>query len=134
MLGLPAPLVEAPARAARPLPDFQNGARIDRQPWSNIRRATAEHLVTPGPRFRMSPSSTSRCRRARGIAQAVQGAGGQGRRQPHGHAMLVRVLATAVRKFPQFNASIDPERGEIVFKKYGTSAWRWTPTVASSFP
>ena len=33
-------------------------------------------------------------------------------------AMLVRVVATAVRKFPQFNASIDPERGEIVYKKY----------------
>ena len=33
-------------------------------------------------------------------------------------AMLVRILATAVRKFPQFNASIDLERGEIVYKKY----------------
>ena len=33
-------------------------------------------------------------------------------------AMLVRVLATAVQKFPQFNASLDPERGEIVYKKY----------------
>ncbi len=33
-------------------------------------------------------------------------------------AMLVRMLATAVRKFPQFNASIDLERGEIVYKKY----------------
>ena len=32
--------------------------------------------------------------------------------------MLVRILATAVRKFPQFNASIDTERGEIVYKKY----------------
>jgi pyruvate dehydrogenase E2 component (dihydrolipoamide acetyltransferase) len=33
-------------------------------------------------------------------------------------AMLVRVLATAVQKFPQFNASLDTERGEIVYKKY----------------
>ena len=33
-------------------------------------------------------------------------------------AMLVKVLATAVQKFPQFNASLDPERGEIVYKKY----------------
>jgi pyruvate dehydrogenase E2 component (dihydrolipoamide acetyltransferase) len=30
----------------------------------------------------------------------------------------VRILAVAVRKFPQFNASIDIERGELVFKKY----------------
>jgi len=33
-------------------------------------------------------------------------------------AMLVRILATAVRKFPQFNASIDVERGELIFKKF----------------
>ena len=32
--------------------------------------------------------------------------------------MLVMVLATAVKKFPQFNASLDGERGEIVYKKY----------------
>jgi len=32
--------------------------------------------------------------------------------------MLVKILATAVVKFPQFNASIDTERGEIVLKKY----------------
>ena len=33
-------------------------------------------------------------------------------------AMLVKVLATALQKFPQFNASIDPDRGEIIYKKY----------------
>jgi pyruvate dehydrogenase E2 component (dihydrolipoamide acetyltransferase) len=32
--------------------------------------------------------------------------------------MLVRILATAVRTFPQFNASIDVDRGELVYKKY----------------
>ena len=32
--------------------------------------------------------------------------------------MLVRIIATAVKKFPQFNASIDPERGELVYKKF----------------
>jgi pyruvate dehydrogenase E2 component (dihydrolipoamide acetyltransferase) len=32
--------------------------------------------------------------------------------------MLVKILAAAVQKFPQFNASIDPEKGEIIYKKY----------------
>jgi pyruvate dehydrogenase E2 component (dihydrolipoamide acetyltransferase) len=32
--------------------------------------------------------------------------------------MLVRIIATAVKKFPQFNASIDPERGELIYKKF----------------
>ncbi len=33
-------------------------------------------------------------------------------------AMLVKVLATAVQQFPQFNASLDMQNGEIVYKKY----------------
>jgi pyruvate dehydrogenase E2 component (dihydrolipoamide acetyltransferase) len=32
------------ARASRPLPDFQKWGEVERQPWSNIRRATAERL------------------------------------------------------------------------------------------
>jgi pyruvate dehydrogenase E2 component (dihydrolipoamide acetyltransferase) len=32
--------------------------------------------------------------------------------------MLVKVLATAVQKFPQFNTSVDMQSGEIVYKKY----------------
>ena len=33
-------------------------------------------------------------------------------------AMLVKVIATAVKQFPQFNASLDPQAEEIVYKKY----------------
>jgi pyruvate dehydrogenase E2 component (dihydrolipoamide acetyltransferase) len=33
-------------------------------------------------------------------------------------AMLVKVLATAVQKFPQFNTSVDMPSGEIIYKKY----------------
>jgi pyruvate dehydrogenase E2 component (dihydrolipoamide acetyltransferase) len=33
-------------------------------------------------------------------------------------AMLVKVLATAVQRFPQFNASLDLQSGEILYKKY----------------
>ena len=33
-------------------------------------------------------------------------------------AMLVKVLAVAVKQFPQFNASIDAEADEIIYKKY----------------
>ena len=32
--------------------------------------------------------------------------------------MLVKVIATAVRQFPQFNASLDPQANEIIYKKY----------------
>jgi len=33
-------------------------------------------------------------------------------------AMLMKVVASALKVFPQFNASIDPSRNEIIYKKY----------------
>ncbi len=109
----------AVARAMRPLPDFQKWGEIERQPWSNIRRSTAEHLSYA---WTTIPHVTQ-CDKAdvgaledlrKQFKERVAKAGGNLTIT----AMLVRVLATAVRKFPQFNASIDSERGEIVFKKY----------------
>jgi pyruvate dehydrogenase E2 component (dihydrolipoamide acetyltransferase) len=106
-------------RAVRPLPDFQKWGEVDRQPWSNIRRSTAEHLsyawttiphVTQFDKADVGALEELR----KQFKERVAKAGGN----LTVTAMLVRVLATAVRKFPQFNASIDSERGEIVFKKY----------------
>jgi pyruvate dehydrogenase E2 component (dihydrolipoamide acetyltransferase) len=106
-------------RPARPLPDFQKWGEVERQPWSNIRRATAEHLSYA---WATIPHVTQ-CDKAdvgaleelrKQFKERVAKAGGN----LTVTAMLVRVLATAVRKFPQFNASMDPERGEIVFKKF----------------
>jgi pyruvate dehydrogenase E2 component (dihydrolipoamide acetyltransferase) len=106
-------------RAARALPDFQKWGEVDRQPWSNVRRATAEHLsyawttiphVTQFDKADVGELEELR----KQFKEKVAKAGGN----LTVTAMLVRVLATAVRKFPQFNASIDPERGEIVYKKY----------------
>jgi pyruvate dehydrogenase E2 component (dihydrolipoamide acetyltransferase) len=109
----------AAARAARPLPDFQKWGEIDRQPLSNIRRVTAEHLsyawnaiphVTQFDKADVTALEELRRKYKDQIAKA----GGNLTIT----AMLVRILATAVRKFPQFNASIDPDRGELVLKKY----------------
>jgi pyruvate dehydrogenase E2 component (dihydrolipoamide acetyltransferase) len=107
------------ARAARPLPDFAKFGEVDRQAWSNIRRATSEHLsyawntiphVTQFDKADVSALEELRKKHKEQVAKA----GGN----LTVTAMLVRILATAVRKFPQFNASIDTERGEIVYKKY----------------
>jgi len=106
-------------RASRPLPDFQKWGEVDRQPWSNIRRATAEHLSyawTTIPHVtQFDTANVGELEELRKqFKEKVAKAGGN----LTVTAMLVRVLATAVRKFPQFNASIDLERGEIVYKKY----------------
>ena len=107
------------ARASRPLPDFQKWGEVERQPWSNIRRATAERLsyawttiphVTQFDKADVGALEELR----KQFKEKVANAGGN----LTVTAMLVRVIATAVRKFPQFNSSIDAERGEIVLKKY----------------
>jgi pyruvate dehydrogenase E2 component (dihydrolipoamide acetyltransferase) len=106
-------------RAARALPDFQKWGEVERQPWSNIRRSTSEHLsyawsaiphVTQFDKADVTALEELR----RKYKEQVAKAGGN----LTVTAMLVRILATAMRKFPQFNASIDVERGELVFKKY----------------
>jgi pyruvate dehydrogenase E2 component (dihydrolipoamide acetyltransferase) len=107
------------ARAVRPMPDFSRWGEVDRQAWTNIRRATSEHLshawnviphVTQFDRADVTELEALRKRHKDRVAEA----GGN----LTVTAMLVRIMAAGVRKFPQFNASLDTERGEIVFKKY----------------
>jgi pyruvate dehydrogenase E2 component (dihydrolipoamide acetyltransferase) len=109
----------AVARAVRPMPDFQKWGEIERQPWTNIRRSTAEHLShawTTIPHVtqfdKADVGALEKLRKE--YKDQVAAAGGNLTIT----AMLVMVLATAVKKFPQFNASLDGERGEIVYKKY----------------
>ncbi|MGH9253831.1 MAG: 2-oxo acid dehydrogenase subunit E2 [Vicinamibacterales bacterium] len=108
----------APARAVA-LPDFTRWGEIERQPMSNIRRTTAQRLshawstiphVTQFDRADMTAMEELR----RKYREQVRQAGGD----LTVTAILVKVLAVAVTQFPQFNASIDPEAGEIIYKKY----------------
>ena len=106
-------------RPARALPDFQKWGEVERQPLSNIRRATAEHLsyawnaIPHVTQFDKADVTALEELRKKFKDQIAKQGGNL-----TVTAMLVRILATAVRKFPQFNASIDTERGELIFKKY----------------
>jgi pyruvate dehydrogenase E2 component (dihydrolipoamide acetyltransferase) len=108
-----------PARAAVPLPDFAKWGEIERQPMNNIRRKTAEHLgyawntiphVTQFDKADITPMEELRSK----FRKQVEQAGGN----LTVTAVLVKVLAAAVKQFPQFNSSIDVASNEIIFKKY----------------
>jgi pyruvate dehydrogenase E2 component (dihydrolipoamide acetyltransferase) len=111
--------LSATARASRPLPDFQKFGEVSREPWTNIRRATSEHLshawttVPHVTQFDKADLTALEALRKK-FKEQVAKAGGN----LTVTAMLVRILATAVKQFPQFNASLDTEQGEIIFKKY----------------
>ena len=105
--------------AAEPLPDFARWGEIERQPMRAVRRKTAEHLaaawsavphVTQGDLADITGLEELRKK----YAKHVEAAGGN----LTVTAVAVKVVASALRVFPQFNASIDMAADEIVLKKY----------------
>ena len=109
----------AGAPAPVPLPDFGKWGPIERQPLTNIRRKTAEHLshawntiphVTQFDKADITPMEELRSK----FRKQVEQAGGN----LTVTAVLVKVLAAAVKQFPQFNSSLDVDNNAIVYKKY----------------
>ena len=102
-----------------PLPDFTKWGEVERQPMTAIRRKTSAHLshawqtIPHVTQFDKADITAMEELRKKYRAQ-VEKAGGN----LTVTAMLVKVLATAVKQFPQFNASLDPATEEIVVKKY----------------
>ncbi len=107
------------APAAAPLPDFSRWGDIERQPMRAVRRKTAEHLsaawtAVPHVTQHDSADITALEELRKKYAKQVETAGGN----LTVTAVAVKVVAAALKAFPQFNASIDLAAGEIVYKKY----------------
>ena len=105
--------------SAEPLPDFTRWGAIDRQPMRAVRRKTAEHLsaawmTIPHVTQHELADITAIEELRKKYAKQTETAGGA----LTVTAMVVKVVATALKLFPQFNASIDLAAEEIIFKKY----------------
>ncbi len=101
------------------LPDFSKWGEIERQPMSNIRRKTAEHLsyswatvphVTQFDKADITELENLR----KQFGKKVSEAGGK----LTVTAILLKVIASAFKVFPQFNTSVDMDKSEIIFKKF----------------
>lgn len=112
----------APAKSATislPMPDFSRFGKIERKAMSGVRQATAEHLshawqVIPQVTQYDSADITELETLRKRYAQKVEQAGGRLTLT----AVLVKVVASALRQFPQFNTSVDMARREIIEKDY----------------
>jgi pyruvate dehydrogenase E2 component (dihydrolipoamide acetyltransferase) len=107
------------AVAAEPLPDFSRWGEIERQPMRPVRRKTAEHLsaawsAIPHVTQHGMADITALEELRKKYTKQVEAAGGQ----LTVTAIAVKVCATAVRQFPQFNSSVDLAADEIIYKKY----------------
>ena len=108
----------APASAPSALPDFTKWGEVERKPMSNIRRKTAEHLshawnVIPHVTQHDKADITALEALRKQYSPQAEKAGGKLTMT----AIALKIVAAALRKFPQFNSSIDIARNEIVYKK-----------------
>jgi len=104
---------------AEPLPDFSKWGEVDIQPMSNVRNKIAEHLsyawasiphVTQFDKADITELEKLR----KQFAPKVDADGGK----LTVTAILLKVIAAALSKFPQFNASVYMGNKSIIYKKY----------------
>ncbi|HCI44641.1 MAG TPA: branched-chain alpha-keto acid dehydrogenase subunit E2 [Candidatus Omnitrophica bacterium] len=106
----------APAgAAAKPLPDFSKWGVIDRRPMSNIRKKTAEHMSFC---WSTIPHVTQFDKADITGLEQLRKKFSTPDRKLTVTPFLLKVLAAALKTFPEFNASIDMTAQEIVYKKY----------------
>ena len=108
----------APGRA-EPLPDFSRWGEVERQAMRAVRRKTAEHLSTawatiPHVTQHDLADITALDDLRKRYAKQAEAAGGN----LTVTAIAVKVVAAAVKVFPQLNSSIDLAAEEIIYKKY----------------
>jgi len=101
--------------ASHPLPNFSKWGSVRREPMNNVRKKTAEHLsyawntiphvtqfdkvdITELEKLRKSISGTSK--------------------KISVTPFIIKVIAAAMKKFPQFNSSVDIATQEIIYKDY----------------
>ncbi|ODU61578.1 MAG: branched-chain alpha-keto acid dehydrogenase subunit E2 [Paludibacter sp. 47-17] len=102
-----------------PLPDFSKYGTVVAQPMSNIRLKTAQHLsnawqtiphvtqfdkadITELEKFRKSYAKQAE---KQGVKLTVT-------------AILVKIITSALKRFPQFNSSVDMTNQSIIYKNY----------------
>ncbi|CAN5796740.1 2-oxo acid dehydrogenase subunit E2 [soil metagenome] len=112
----------SPARSAPlspKLPDFSTWGETERAPLSGIRKAMVRSMSTAWATVPMvthfdkaDSTDFEALRQKHKLAAEAAGA----KLTPT--AMLIKVVAAALRKFPDFNASLDVEAQEIVHKRY----------------
>jgi pyruvate dehydrogenase E2 component (dihydrolipoamide acetyltransferase) len=116
----PLPLSEWPLTPRQPvLPDFERWGPVERTELRSVRRATAQRMalswtqvphvthedtadITELELFRREQSARAE---EAGVKLTLT-------------ALVVKVVAAALREFPRFNASLDTEAGQIVLKQY----------------
>ncbi|HRZ11277.1 MAG TPA: 2-oxo acid dehydrogenase subunit E2 [Kiritimatiellia bacterium] len=105
--------------AAPPLPDFTRWGEVEIQPMNAVRRKTAEHMslawsqIPHVTQFDLADITDMEERRKK-LSDRAEKAGAK----LTVTAMLIKIVAAALKTFPKFNASINAAGGEVILKKF----------------
>lgn len=108
----------APAAPARHLPDFTRWGNVQREPLSTVRRLTGEAMalswatVPQVTQYDGADITELEAFRAKSAKEAEKAGG-----KLTVTALLLKIVAAALRAFPRFNASLDEQAGEIVIRE-----------------
>jgi pyruvate dehydrogenase E2 component (dihydrolipoamide acetyltransferase) len=107
------------ADAEEALPDFSKWGEVEKIPLKSIRKATAKrtaalwHIIPHVTHFDEAEiSKIEELRKNKNDLAEKQGS------KLTVTAILLKILAEALKEFPKFNASIDTKNEEIILKKY----------------
>jgi len=102
-----------------PLPDFTRWGEVEYRPMRAVRRKTAEHMayawssVPHVTQFDKADITDLEALRKQ-FSKRVEAAGGKLTIT----AIVLKVVAAALKQFPQFNASVDMANEQVIYKKY----------------
>lgn len=102
-------------RTPVPLPDFAKWGTIERQPMNNVRKKTAEHLTHAWQSIphvtQFDKADITELEKRRKQLSTKD-------KKMSITPFIIKVVAAALKNFPQFNASVDMTTNEIIYKKY----------------
>lgn len=110
---------DSPVRAAPGLPDFTKWGTVERQTMSQIRSTTAHRMAVAWStiphvtHFDEADITALEGLRKKWASKVIKTGA-----KLTVTAILLKVVADALKAFPKFNASIDMTAGELIFKKY----------------
>lgn len=100
------------------LPDFRKWGEVDRQPMSNVRKKTALQMETGWQAPHVTLHDKADVTGLEQFRQSYKGHVEQAGGKLTITAMLLRIVSTALKKFPALNCSIDMTAQEVIYKKY----------------
>jgi len=101
--------------APQPLPDFSKWGTVRREAMNNVRRKTAEHLSYA---WATIPHVTQFEKADITELDKVRRRFSDDKRKLSITPFIIKVIAAGLKKFPQFNTSVDMATNEIIYKDY----------------